>query len=304
MSISKQLAERILAELPSASLRAAIAEKEWKFTDRELFLITAKFCARFGRRRELLKEIEREADKETAERAGACRDYEEKRAERFAEAKENEAYLVKISDRAYEGTMDYVFKSFKNALNVSEIYDGKILRVEIQKVVCGDALLERGSDDDYYQGQCYLDENGEILWIWDNETCDIESEVEDSEVLFPNFLKDYDLVKFKNAYTGREFFGFSLKNDDLSELDCAYIIELNERMERYAFGVSPDFELDTRYFAAYVEEVIFHSHVHIEPPLLEKIGYDELPERWKPVYDKITSEHKELMAERARKKGK
>ena len=37
MSISEKLTGKILSEIPSQSLRDEIAQREWKFTDEELF---------------------------------------------------------------------------------------------------------------------------------------------------------------------------------------------------------------------------------------------------------------------------
>ena len=317
MSISEKLTGKILSEIPSQSLRDEIAQRDWKFTDEELFLIAAKFCALYKRRQKLLKEIVKEADERTATWAERYVAYENKKLAQFAAPSKDAVYLARIKEKACRGTADYVFKSFIKFRDFCKIYDGKILKVKVEKILYGDTL---DAENDYgYLGSCELDGRGRVLEVsidgrhceWGKckgtscEDCKNLPEpdscrTDNKDVVFPAFFRDYDIVKFSD-YNGDAVYGFAL-NDDADRLECAYIINLNETAERYALGLPLGFKRDKKYFSTDLEAVMFQAHDHVYPPLLEKIEYKRLPARLKRVYDKLTADYKQRLAEGGPKK--
>lgn len=317
MSVGEKLREKILSEIPSQSLRGAIAQRDWKFTDEELFLIAAKFCALYHRRQKLLKEIVKEADEKTAKWAERYAAYENKKLVKFAAPSKDAVYLARIKEKGYWGTADYVFKSFIKLRNFCKDYDGKIFKVKIEKTLYGDTL--DAEKDTGYLGSCELDAKGRILDVdmggrcceWgkcEGSSCEgcknlpepDSCPAENKDVFFPAFFRDYDIVKYSD-YQGDAVYGFIL-NDDADRLEIAYVIRLDETAERYAFGLPLGFKRNKKYFSTDLEAVMFEAHDHVYLPMFEKIEHKRLPARLKRVYDKLIADYKRLLAEGGRKK--
>ena len=118
--ISKELAEKIVAELPSASLRKAIEVQNWQFSDRDLFLIAAKYCKLLETRWALLEKIIEQADEAISEWAKSYLAYEQRVKEKFCEADEKCVYEACFLEK-YGGEKtalvweNYIFKDFSKA---------------------------------------------------------------------------------------------------------------------------------------------------------------------------------------------
>lgn len=308
MSISEELTAKILAEIQSESLRAAMEENRPKFTETELFFIIARFCPRFERRQTLLKLLRSEAKEAVAARAENFRAYEARKLGRFAMPVENAVYLVGIREKGCSGKTEDLFKDFEKAVAYCKNFDGEIVDGKIEKKLPIDCLPEDKQDDDWL-GCCKFDKDVEFLSVWDNDEKEEYDAgyIWDERIFFPLFLKSYDPVKFTD-YHGKTVYGFVLIDDeyvrDDGTLDNAYVIRLTDNMERYTFGLPLDFELDTEYFSCYVDMLMFQGHEHIDLPKLEKVEYEELPEKWKPVYDRITEDYRTFLKESLRPKGK
>lgn len=302
MSISEGLQEKIVSELFSANLRKAVAECGRKFSDKELLVIVCKYCRRLSRRRELLSEIEKEAEAGVSEQAGEYIAYEEKLLKAFSASGPDVVYLVKIREKDTSGSCDYIAKTFEGALRIPAMhfsldFSAEPARVLIEKKYCRD-FSDPGELDDDYLGDCELDSDFEIVRLWvepeserDERSRQI-NDINDTTLAFPVFYKDYDIVKYIDD--GKTKYGFTLllKGWENGEEE-AYVISFDtEDATRYAFGVPLEAEIDKRYFPAELDYVIFGAHEHIPLPELESGSYEELSEKLKRIYDKLTSELK------------
>lgn len=322
MSIGRELAARIAALLPSRTLREEIARREWKFTEEELLLITMQFCPLFSRRKKLLGQIVREADGKTAKWANACLAWEERKMEEFSSPGENEVYLLRISERGIPVKEEYVFKDFRSIPAFVRAYAGAgadVFEAEAEKVRFGERIDPKQLGP--FLGICDLDKRGRVAFVREDGCewgrCEefegaICSECKappagyassrDTSIRFPEFLQRYDIVKIRDFYTGEPAYGFiPYPIEDFA--GEGYVICLGNGAERYAYGLPPEGGRHRKWFSNDLEQVLFDSHEHIPFPLLEKIGREKLPARFRRAYDKITADLRRLEKGRAESEG-
>ena len=291
--ISKELAEKIVAELPSASLRKAIEEQNWQFSDRDLFLIAAKYCKILQTRWALLAEIIEQADEEISSWAKSYLAYEQRVKEKFCEVDEKCVYVTCI---LYENNWDTyeVFQKFDNARLYCEMEmceDSGYQGARIRKQCLGEY-----AEDDLY-GECALNPEGEILEFSYTREKEKKCEgfgcknctapcVDESYPKFPKFFDRYDIVSYVDFY-GKTIYGFTPLGFTEHE---AYVITLDgDIVDRYVNDfpfekwVMDRYESAIRYLCAY-------QHQHIELHELERLTYEELPEEYKRKYDKVAAD--------------
>lgn len=305
--ISKELAEKIVAELPSASLRKAIEEQNWQFSDRDLFLIAAKYCKILQTRWALLAEIIEQADEAISSWAKSYLAYEQRVKEKFCEADEKCVYEVRFSIKDYnediaERQDNYIYKTFNGA---QKFYKKYLLEEEcddyyIQGDIVKRLLGEYATEENDYKGYCELDIEGEICsFDCTNEKeieCNLSCEnckrpcVQASYPEFPKFLENYSIVRYTDEYDKKRV-GYGFVPLEIRENEALVISMEGEYIDRYMNGILPDGK-SAEVFGDEVKALLFHQHRHIELPKVEKLEYKDLPEKYQKIYDKLSVEYK------------
>ena len=303
--ISKELAEKIVAEIPSASLRKAIEEQNWQFSDRDFFLIAAKYCKLLKTRWALLAEIIEQADEEISSWAKSYLAYEQRVKEKFCESDEKCVYEVRFLERYSNGTIasqweNYIFKDFSKAEKFCKKYLKKYdcyVDADIKKRLICDEL----SIDDYdYVGTCNLNLQGDFLsFDYEGErenACKGKCEkcknpcVDVSHPIFPKFLNDYDIISYFD-YKGKIVYG--IIPFELIDGNTAYITSMEgELIDLYMAGKPLDAPEEIASYGSEIEYLRFAQHEHIELSEIEKLEYKDLPEKYQKIYDKLSAEYK------------
>ena len=257
----------IINLLPSADLKAKIAEINHSFSEGELLQIIYRYAPSFDRRLSLLERFSRIACDDVSAQAKVYIEYERTYFKRFKEACEGFVYelCIKESPDSHEET--YLCSSYDSALLGIDRFYEKYSRVAKEtdqtryKIVKRKIFSESEIFDEDVYAECLLGKNKTVLKVLDyNKNIDCESETMCSEctdicplrcddIYFPCFASNHDIIKYRDN-NGKERFGVYWDTDNECESMATelYVIHLDsfvirERMFDDAVCVHDHIEL-------------------------------------------------------------
>ena len=273
--------KRFVELLPSAQMKAIIAETGHTFHERELIVITERYAGTFSQRQSLLKILAEQCyEQQDRELAQMLHRQHARDIEYITRKDPDTAYYVEITSDEDSATEHILCESFDAALNAVKRFkkefevdftDESEIRIEketlfdetvdFEKQMLGCAWLTK--DLEVGSAENYTDDCDRIE-IW--ELYDSESR---NNVRYPEILKDPCSpvrfpVRFGSAY------GMQIGCFRCNEYDDAYVIRLD----------SPSVNSD--------DLTNFHNaHCHISIPTLDQIAPEELPEPERENYIRL-----------------
>lgn len=258
----------IIELLPSPDLKAKIKETDHQFNENELLRIIYLYAPTFEIRLKMLSEFAEFASDNTKALAKAYIEFEKEKLKRFTEKSDVFVYELHIKETPESFDECYICSSYSDALACIDRFYEKYANV-CKKVneYTGYTITKRkvfseleAFEEDTY-AECVLDGNKSVLKIFDyRHSADCESEIMCSEcdkicpyrydtLLFPNFVKDKDIIKYCD-HEGKTVYGICLfNNDDFT--DEFFVIPMEAPAVR-DHAVGNDSE--------------FNYHVHVNAP--------------------------------------
>lgn len=280
--------DEILELLPSCALKNQIREEGYEFTEKDLLFILFEYAPTFDERLVLLDRFTETASPEIKETAGLIAAWQRRIFDAFRVLGEGEVYELHIKDTPDSYDETYLCGSYEAALHYIDLFyeeydftekgDSARYRIEKRRIYGGKP--DEAFDEDYL-GDCVLDQHKRVLTVEDhadrspygigfceNYECDTCQKLcihDSSRVVFPNFVKNLDLVRFKDE-KGAVRYGVNFQWDD-SPADCLCVDPLDSLAVRYhSFENAGD------------------DHDHPPLPLVEPASAEELSEEMRRDY--------------------
>ncbi len=272
--MNKKIHAKIVDLIPSKSLKNAIKETGFQFSENGLFRIIDACAPNVQKRIEYYEFLRDNLCGEMAEYAEVCIKYACALLEEFLNNTKNKVFEVWVRD--YER---YIFKDFEAAVEFTKHYQTiesavpvKIYHI-VKKKLRGieDITPENFEDDDV----CTV-VDGQIKDIW-CETIDYEDYIdknkdvnkyqwhwyEDAE--FPQYINSGDVIKYPDSFGNTKYaIVLITSEEDFGRVKC---VPLDSAPVRY------------RAFDKH-----FHSHAHPSPYYVEKADVSELDEKMREDY--------------------
>lgn len=279
--MSDPVQDRIVTLIPSVTLKKAIAENDYRFSDIAL-LTTAFHCAPdFDSRIVHLRLLEQTFSGEIKAYTTKIIDTQYQMLRAFQKNEDGAVYELHIKDTPDAYDERYLCASYDAALKMISLFykeydceESPLARYRIVK-----RRIYSGDDSEMF-AEDYLGEavmlSGRRLYSVDMngfcaEDCDglcIECNrycVRSNEIPYPSFIHNGDAVKYRD-HDGTERFGLNLQWNDIPTNEC-YIIPLDSEYMRYR-----DFKN------------VWYSHKHILAPFVDRISPDNLPDEMRENY--------------------
>lgn len=280
--------DTILSLLPSHALREKIREVGYEFTEAELLFILFEYAPTFDERISLLESFAETASPEIRETVGLIVAWQRRLFDAFRVLGEGEVYELHIKDTRDSYDETYLCGSYEAALHYIDLFyeeydftekgDSTRYRIEKRRIY-GGRPDETFAED--YLAECVLDQHKRVLTVEDHrdrspygigfcekqvcDTCEKLCIHDSSRVVFPNFVKNLDLVRFKDD-KGAVRYGVNFQWDD-TPADCLCVDPLDSLAVRYhSFENAGD------------------DHDHPPLPLVEPASAEELSEEMRRDY--------------------
>ena len=280
--------DTILRLLPSRALREKIREVGYEFTEQELLFILYEYAPTFDERMTLLERFAETASPEIGETARLIVAWQRRLFDAFRVLGEGEVYELHIKDTPESYDETYLCGSYEAALRYIDLFyeefdsaekgDSTRYRIEKRRIYGGKP--DEAFDEDYL-AECVLDQHKQVLTVEDHadrspyglgfceeqecDTCQKLCIRDSSCVVFPNFVKNLDLVRFTD-YTGAVRYGVNFQWDD-GPADCLCVDPLDSFAVRYHFFKNAG-----------------DAHQHPPLPLVEPASAEELSEEMRRDY--------------------
>ena len=277
--MNKEIHDKIVALIPSNTLKNAIKESEFVFPELDLFRIILRCAPSLEERTALLKEAKGGFSPQLCEYTDEYIEYQKGCLELFMKPEANYVYSVVVlpSER-------YLFKTAKEAIEFtsyySKTYDASTVAFHIEKtpILC----LSEVNEDVLVAGNhnCTA-KNGKVVEVSSAYDCDYKFPKKcdgncfdcerfchikyEDEVKIPLFLKKGDLIKYEDN-VGRIVYAISLGENE-NDTITAYCVPLDSAEVVY-----------------HVFEDSFYAHQHPELYTVEKAEIEELDEKMREDY--------------------
>lgn len=274
-----ELYRHILELLPSISLKEAIVEQNWKFSDADLLIIASRYARNFDERINFMMALERYFNGEMKDSIHRFVEMQNKMYQDFTTCVPGAIFELHIQETPDAHDERYICDSFETACKMIPKfyaeYGGTENDTSRYEIVKRRIFTETDKFAEDYIGSATL-LPGMVLYSVDMDgysvqdcdgccfdckrTCFIGK-----ECVFPCFVPDEGLIMFTN-FTGEKKFGVvhHLEQDTFEEY---YVIPLDsERIRNHDFANT------------------FYAHVHIAAPFAERISIDVLPTMMRADY--------------------
>lgn len=269
--------QKIITDLlPSMELKNKIKETDHKFTEYELVLIAEEYAETVNDKLEkllylaenLVEEEEREFARERAKKI-------ENDLNTFAKREPHTVYQVEIEDKpdAYRET--YICKDYRTALITIAKYCAEYeVTLDEFSHICIKKRTVFASNTDFENdelGGVFLNEKllPTFVWTgWQTKDEDYSEPVIIETPKYPNFLKPYSPVKFKDYYGYH--YGLQIEKFREDEHDDAFVIYLDTGL--YNRESLEDFE---------------NSHTHVSIPDIVQVELEDLPDNERKNCEKL-----------------
>ena len=280
--------DTVLSLLPSRALREKIRAVGYEFTEQELLFILYEYAPTFDERVTLLERFAETASPEIKKTVRLITAWQRRIFDAFRVLGEGEVYELHIKDTPDGYDETYLCGSYEAALAYIDLFykeygtdqkgDSTRYRIEKRRIYTGKP--DEVFDEDYL-AECVLDQHKRVLTVDDHadrspygigfcekqecDTCQKLCIHDSNRVVFPNFVKNLDLVQFKDD-KGAMRYGINFQWDD-SPADCLCVDPLDSLAVRYhSFENAGD------------------DHDHPPLPLVEPASVEELSEEMRRDY--------------------
>lgn len=283
----QELQSQVIELIWSKSLREAIANEKTVFKPLELVKIIEDHAHSFAQRIEMFKALQKCIDeREVIALVERLIEYHLRSRDAFLSEDNGCIYELHIKEKPNDYLERYVCSSYSAAMRLIPMFfteyectPSKEAYYEIQK------RKIIGENDLFFEdfvASCYLNEHLEPLEyvahgiVRDN--CDnrcFECDricLFNMEIAYPTFLDDLEFVRYVQGK--EESYGVHLKN--ITNDDTIYILDLRSHVMMYK-----DFENS------------FYAHDHIDPPLVDKVAPQDMPDVIRDVYDAYVLYHRD-----------
>lgn len=260
--------------LPSEELKNKIEELNYKFSEHELILIAEEYSETINDKLENLLFLSKNLiDKDEQKFAKLRADKIEAALNKFAESEENTVYFVEIKDSPDACADTYICKDYHSAIVTIALYQKEFevsfnefsyIKIAKKQIISDKVDLLKDES-----GIVTLNKNLYPDSVW-YESIPDDFLVDISQINFPNILKPYSPVKFKDYYGWS--YGLQINKFRETANDDAFVIRLTEAL----------LEKDNiSSFGNY--------HTHISIPRLIQLNEEALPEKEREYYNVLIS---------------
>lgn len=280
--------EKIIGLLPSEALKRKICEVDFKFSEKDLLQIIYRYSKTFDERISLLREYSGIVSEETAECVKTYIEFEQSSFKSFSEDLRDCIFELHIKDTPQSYDKRYICLDYVSALSFIDLYNKEYEEIKepasdktrytvIKRHIFSDKTGEGFSEDEC--GKCVLGKDKTLISVSDyvtfqkffscNDLCDSCGQTcprRTDKVLYPRFLRCYDLVKYTDNEGAVRYGVYSAYYDSVPA-DYVNLIPLDSEAVYYH-------RLDKD----------FNDNVHIEAPLAEPVSPRILDEKMKADY--------------------
>ncbi len=269
--MNKEIHDKIVDLIPSKSLKKAIKETDFQFSELDLFRIIDACAPTAKKRIEYLILLHDELCGGIAKFVETHIKYDSEQLEYFVNDCENMVFEVYVRD--YEG---YIFKDFESAISFIKLYPTNEYAVPVKTYHISKRKL-RGADDikpDYFEDCDFCTVvDGEIRDIWcENIECFYETEDEkkyaslcNEESEFPKYIDSGDVIKYPDRYGNLKY----------------AIVLLQPGQAFHYVNCTP---LDSIVARCGAFDKHFFAHEYPSPYFVEKADMSELDEKMREDY--------------------
>lgn len=280
---TKQIQERIVALLPSQTLKRAIAAQNYTFREIDLVRMAWEYVPLLEDKLEILNELSFAKGKRAAELARNVRAYLLAMRDAYLKNDPEAVYELRIRSAPDSYEEKYICRNYEAALRMIEGFWQEYgdLSGDEEREQAIYSIVKRKILDAVFQedelGDCMLNGNLQVLCMDDYSV-----EKEDhgihyssmSDVLFPCCIPDLSPVRYTISGRFPEYGVAVHLEKEAAQIYEYYILRL----------------IDDAYFEWNADNT-FCAHEHIEPPYVELITADDLPEKKKINYQKFIEAH-------------
>ena len=279
-----QIQERIVSLLPSQTLRKAIAGQNYILREIDLVRTTWIYVPLLEDKLEILDELSLAKGKRASELAKNVRAYLLAMRNAFLKGSPEAVYELRIKSAPDSYEEKYICRSYETAVRMIEGFwqeYGHLSDAEEREQTIYHIVKRRILDDVFQEdelGDCMLNGELKVIWMDDYSVNREDYGIKNSgmqDVFFPRCIQDLSPVRY--VIPGRfPEYGLAVHLDeDAEQIFEYYILKLN---------ADANFEWD--------ENAVFCAHEHIDPPYVECIPVEELPETMQSNYQKFIEAHR------------